>query len=92
MNLTEINITMTLVEDLLPFSTYSVIVFAVSERGTGPASEAQTTITAEDGEFSRCNGTVGGSGLGGACVHIKAFWTHAMSTSKTVNGCWVGLI
>lgn len=42
---------MRLLDRLMPFTNYSVVVFAVSERGPGPSSETQTVMTLED---SKC--------------------------------------
>ena len=39
-----------LLEGLMPFANYTVVVFAVSEKGPGPGSEMLTTETLEDSE------------------------------------------
>lgn len=47
---TGIQAEMRLLNGLVPFSNYTVVVFAVSEKGPGPGSETRTVMTLEDGE------------------------------------------
>ena len=49
MNMTGITDETYLFEGLTPFTTYTVVVFAVSEKGPGPGSDPTTVMTAEDG-------------------------------------------
>ena len=51
-NITGIGVEMRPLEGLMPFTNYSVVVFAVSEKGPGPTSETQTVRTLEDGEYA----------------------------------------
>lgn len=51
MDFTGIRDEMRLLDDLMPFTNYSVVVFAVSEKGPGPTSETRTVMTLED---SKC--------------------------------------
>lgn len=51
MDFTGIRDEMRLLDDLMPFTNYSVVVFAVSEKGPGPTSETQIVMTLED---SKC--------------------------------------
>ena len=41
---------MYLLENLMPFTNYTVVVIAVSEKGPGPSSEMLTVETLEDSE------------------------------------------
>ena len=41
---------MSLLEGRMPFTSYTVVVFAVSEKGPGPSSETLTVMTLEDSE------------------------------------------
>ena len=41
---------MRLLEDLMPFTNYTVVVIAVSEKGPGPGSKTLTVMTLEDSE------------------------------------------
>ena len=41
---------MRLLEGRMPFTNYTVVVFAVSEKGPGPSSETLTVTTLEDSE------------------------------------------
>ena len=52
-DITGIGVEIRLLEGLMPFTNYSVVVFAVSEKGPGPTSETQTVRTLEDGEYAR---------------------------------------
>ena len=43
---------MHLLKDLMPFTEYTVVVFAVSERGSGPESDTLMVMTSEDSEYT----------------------------------------
>ena len=42
---------MRLVDDLMPFTDYMVVVFAVSEKGAGNDSDTRMVMTSEDGKY-----------------------------------------
>ena len=48
MNITGVTVQMYLFEELQPSTNYSVVIFAVSDKGPGPASETIAVTTSED--------------------------------------------
>ena len=48
MNVSGVTEQMYLFEELQPFANYSVVIFAVSDKGPGPASQTVSVTTSED--------------------------------------------
>ena len=51
-NIPGVTVQMYLFEELQPSTSYSVVIFAVSDKGPGPASETVPVTTSEDCEYN----------------------------------------